>query len=316
LQAVVPPLLPFLAAAAVEAQFFLTGLRTQRRGRTVVDRGPQERDLEELGWAGHTVTFTADDAELVLRPGEMSREEIEEWLRLHAAELAALGPGRHELAAIDTAESPLAPYVPPTVAPRSSKVRTRLLQALAVLAVFAGVTFLDWRGAHWQRLSPSARAATIQVLDRQASRIAGHPADVICDVSGRHVGYVQDADGLAELGGRRAWLTPSVCYRLYLIKRHGRASGASSGQAIAVLAHEAWHLHGEASEARANCFAYQSGVQVGVALGLSGGSARQLMRQQLADNPSDFAAATQYIVPPGCHRGGSLDLHLDGDHFP
>jgi hypothetical protein len=316
LQAVVPPLLPFLAAAAVEAQFFLTGLRTERRGRTVVDRGPQERDLEELGWAGHTVTVTADDAELVLRPGEMSREEIEEWLRLHAAELAALGPGRHELAAIDTPESPLAPYVQPVVARRSSKVRTRLLQALAVLAVFAVVIFLDWRGAHWQRLSPSARAATIEILDRQASRIAGHPANVICDVSGRHVGYVQDADGLAELGGRRAWLTPSVCYRLYLIERHGRASGASSGQAIAVLAHEAWHLHGEASEARANCFAYQSGVQVGVALGLSESSARQLMRQQLADNPSDFAAATQYIVPPGCHRGGSLDLHLDRDHFP
>jgi hypothetical protein len=313
---VLPPLLPFLAAAAVEAQFFLTGLRTSRRGRSIVDRGPQERDLAELGWAGHTVTATADDAEFVLRPGEMSREEIEAWLQLHAAELAALGPGRHELAAIDTVKSALALHVPPAPAPRSSRVRTRLVQALAILALFGGVIFLDWRGAHWDRLSSSTRAATIELLDRQAGRIAGHPADVICDVSGRHVGYVQDADGLAELGGRRAWLTPSVCYRLYLIHRHGRASGASSGQAIAVLAHEAWHLRGEASEARANCFAYQSGVQVGVALGLSPGSARQLMRQQLADNPSDFAAATQYIVPPGCHRGGSLDLHLDGDHFP
>jgi len=313
---VLPPLLPFLAAAAVEAQFFLAGLRTTSGGRTIVDRGPQERDLAELGWAGHTVTVTAGDAELVLRPGEMRREEVDEWLQLHDAELVELGPGRHELAAIDTAESPVALHVPPAAARRSSRARIRLLQALAILVLFAGVIFLDWRGAHWQRLSSSTRAATIALLDRQASRIAGHPAEVICDVSGRHVGYVQDADGLAELGGRRAWLTPSVCYRLYLIKRHGRAGGASSGEAIAVLAHEAWHLHGEASEGRVNCFAYQSGVRVGVALGLSPGSARQLMHQQLADNPSDVAAATQYIVPPGCHRGGSLDLHLDGDHFP
>jgi hypothetical protein len=40
------------------------------------------------------------------------------------------------------------------------------------------------------------------------------------------------------------------------------------------------------------------------------------MREQLADNPANFAATPQYIVPSGCHRGGSLDLHLDGRHFP
>jgi hypothetical protein len=40
------------------------------------------------------------------------------------------------------------------------------------------------------------------------------------------------------------------------------------------------------------------------------------MREQLADNPTDFAATPQYIVPSGCQRGGSLDLHLAGRHFP
>lgn len=267
LQSWLPPLLPFLAAAAVEAQFLVAGLRARGEGRRTVDRGPQQRDLDDLGWP--------DDAE------EGTDEEA-----------------------------------PRPAARRPSRVRTRILQALVVLALFGGLTFLDWRGAHWQRLSDSARAETVAVLDRQASRIAGHPADVICDTGGRHVGYVQDADGLAELGGRRAWLTPSVCYRLHRIKEDGRAAGARSGEAIAVLAHEAWHLHGEADEGRANCFAYQSGVQVGEALGLSPATARQLMHQQLADNPSNFASARQYIVPSGCHRGGSLDLHLDGSHFP
>jgi hypothetical protein len=315
LQAWLPPLLPFLGAAAVEAQFFFAGLRAGRRRRTFADAGPQQQDLDELGWAGHTVTVRQGEAELVLRPGEMGGEEIAEWLELHADEVASLGPGHHELAAIETAASPLSLYVPP-VAPPRRRIRRRLLQAIAVLALLAAVFLLSSRPSHWQRLSPSARAATVSVLDQQASRIAGHQADVICDVAGRHVGYVQDADGLAVVGGRWAWLTPQICYRLYRIKRTGRAAGPSSGEAIAVVAHEAWHLHGQESEALANCFAYQSGVQVGEALGLSPATARQLMHEQLVDNPDNFADAPQYIVPSGCKRGGSLDLHLDGDHFP
>ena len=43
---------------------------------------------------------------------------------------------------------------------------------------------------------------------------------------------------------------------------------------------------------------------------------KYVTHQQLAENPSDFEGAPGYIVPHGCHRGGSLDLHLDGAHFP
>jgi hypothetical protein len=316
LQVWLPPLLPFVAAAAVEAQFFFSGVRARRRRRAFADPGPQQRDLDELGWKAHTVTVRQGDAELVLRPGELDSEEVAEWLEAHRVELAELGPGHHELAAIDNAASPVALHVEPVRQRAGNRTRTRLVQALAVLALFAGLFFLDSRGEHWQHLSTSARAATVEVLDRQAARIAGHPADVICDVAGRHVGYVQDADGLAVVGGRRAWLTPQICYQLYLIHHRGRANGPASGHAIAVLAHEAWHLNGESSEALANCYAYQSGVGVGEALGLSPSTARQLMREQLADNPSDFADTPQYVVPSGCTQGGSFDLHLDGSHFP
>jgi hypothetical protein len=316
LQASVPPLLPFLCAAAVEAQFFLTGLRAGGQRAPVTDRGPQARDIDELGWASRTVTVDQGDAELVLRPGEMDREEIADWLEQHREELAALGPGHHELAAIETPESPASLYSPPPKRRPRRRTRTRLLQALAVLALLAGLFLLDTRAAHWQNLPASSRHATLALLEQQAARIAGHRAQVICDVRGRHVGYVQDADGLAEVGGHRLWLTPQICYRLYRVEHTGRAAGTSTGQAIAVLAHEAWHLHGQSSEAIANCLAYQSGVAVGEALGLSAATSRQLMREQLADNPADFAAAPQYIVPPGCHSGGSLDLHLDGRHFP
>jgi hypothetical protein len=316
LQSWLPPLLPFLAAAAVEAQFFLAGLRASGQRRPAPDRGPQERDLEQFGWATRTVTARLGDSELVLRPGEMEPEEIAQWLDLHREALVALGPGRHELAPIETPESPPAPYRPPPPRRAPRRAQTRLVQALAVLALLAGLFWLDTSAPHWQGLSAATRRSTLAVLDREATRIAGHPAQVICDVSGRHVGYVQDADGLAVVGGRTLWLTPEICYRLYRIRHTGRTAGSSSGEAIAVLAHEAWHLHGQAGEGLANCFAYQSGVQVGESLGLSPATARQLMREQLASNPADFAGSPEYIVPPGCHRGGSFDLHLDGSHFP
>lgn len=268
LQTWVPPLLPFLAALAVEAQYFLSGAR--RRGPRVAgtDRGPQARDLAEFGWAD-------DDDET--EPVELD---------------------------------------PPPAAPSRSHVARRLVLAASVLALLSGLFLLDRSRPTWQKLPAHERAATLAILGRQAERIAGHPAQVICDVKARHVGYVQDADGLAELGGRRMWVTPGVCYRLAKARHTTASTETATGHAIAVLAHEAWHLHGEESEAIANCYAYQSGVRVGRALGLSASKARRLMHEQLADNPADFADSPAYVVPSGCHRGGSLDLRLDGPHFP
>ena len=269
LQLWVPPLLPFLAAALVEAQFFVSGLRSTR-GRTVVqDRGPQARDLADFGWADE------DDDELD-------------------------GP---------------APSTPSAfVRPRAT--RRRLVQVAVVLALLSGLFLLDRSRASWQKLPAHERAATLAILDREATGIAGHSARVMCDVSGRHVGYVQDADGLAEVGGHRMWLTPGICYRLAKVKQVTPATETATGKAISVLAHEAWHLHGVTNEGLANCYAYQSGVSVGRELGLSAATARRLMHQQLADNPADFADSPAYVVPSGCHQGGTFDLNLDGTHFP
>ena len=316
LQLWIPPLLPFLAAAAVEAQFFVSGVRRRAPRDVPGDRGPQASDLADFGWASRTVVVRGGEAELVLRPGELGDEEIAEWLELHEAELVELGPGRHELALIEGPESPVALHAFPPAAPSRSRARRRLLQAAVVLVFLSGLFLLDRSRPTWQKLPAHERAATLAMLDRQAARIAGHPAQVICDVSGRQVGYVQDSDGLAEVGGRRVWVTPGICYRLAKVSQMTPSTETATGHAIAVFAHEAWHLHGERSEGKANCYAYQSGVQVGRALGLSATTARRLMREQFADNPADFADAPAYVVPPGCHRGGSLDLNLDGSHFP
>jgi hypothetical protein len=140
---------------------------------------------------------------------------------------------------------------------------------------------------------------------------------VHCDTAGRHVGAVQEADGLAEVGGRNAWLTPGICYQLYrVIDKHDTHSFSPTGRAIAVLAHEAWHLHGVSSEALANCYGFQSGVTIGIRLGLPASHARAVMREQLADNASDAASTPAYLVPHGCSNGGRYDLHPASAEFP
>jgi hypothetical protein len=131
------------------------------------------------------------------------------------------------------------------------------------------------------------------------------------------VGAVQEADGLAEVGGRTAWLTPAICFQLYrVVDRHDTRSFSPTGRAIAVLAHEAWHLHGVVDEGVANCYAFQSGVQLGTRLGLTATYARALMREQLADNGSDSASDPRYLVPAGCRDGGRYDLHEHSSRFP
>src|SRR5207247_10449118 len=98
--------------------------------------------------------------------------------------------------------------------------------------------------------------------------------------------------------------------------QHELHSFSCLGRAITVVAHEAWHLQGVRGEGLANCYAFQSGVQLGVNLGLSESTASAMMREQLATNASDSGANIKYIVPSGCHEGGADDLHPDTNRFP
>ena len=72
----------------------------------------------------------------------------------------------------------------------------------------------------------------------------------------RRSGVVQHADGIAEVGGTNAYLTPDICYRLYRLEyKDDEGAFSQTARAIAVLAHEAWHLHGETDEGVTNCYA-------------------------------------------------------------
>ncbi len=136
------------------------------------------------------------------------------------------------------------------------------------------------------------------MFSREASLIAGHEAEVTCDERGEFVGFVQDADGAAEVGGRNAFLTPAICDTLYQLAFKDRVqSFTRTARAIAVLGHEAQHLRGVQNEGLANCYGFQSGVAIGVNLGLSESRAREMMREQLASNASDSRANPEYRVP-------------------
>jgi hypothetical protein len=204
---------------------------------------------------------------------------------------------------------------PPVPRRRRRGVRRLLGPALVLGAVALIVWGVSIRRG-WSALDSATRARVEHAITAEASKIAGHPVTVVCDTSGHHVGAVQEADGLAEVGGTEAWLTPGICYQLSrVIEGHASHPGRKTGHAIVVLAHESWHLRGVGNEGLANCYAYQSGVQVGVNLGLSRSVAYGLMRQALSDNAVD-AADPQYIVPSGCSNGGKYDLDPGSSQFP
>ena len=203
--------------------------------------------------------------------------------------------------------------------PLPPRPRRRLLPRLEGAAVLAGLllllVLLPERG--WRGLDDADQARTQARLSAEAGRIAGHRVQVRCDGRGEAVGIVQHADGVAEVGGTNAFLTPEICFRLYRLAFRGdEGSFSQTARAIAVLAHEAWHLRGDADEGVTNCYAFQSGVEVGERLGLSSGTAAQMMRQQLAENAIQARSTPAYLVPPECRNGGALDLDPGSGRFP
>jgi hypothetical protein len=283
LQDWIPLWVPFLAFAALELNFLVAALREPRTA-TKRGRSPQESDIEELGgeeWL-EPVLVEVDGRDVWLPEGAESEEDVEE---------------------------------PPPL--RRGPPLLGRLEGVLVVAALAFVLFVVVPRGGWDGLDQDEQARTEALLSAEAGRIAGHEAVVHCDARGEAVGIVQHADGIAEVGGRNAYLTPEICFRLYrLAFEDDEGAFSQTARAIAVLAHEAWHLRGETDEGVTNCYAFQSGVALGRRLGLSEGAARRMMRQQLADNATFARGAPEYLVPGECRDGGRLDLNPASNRFP
>lgn len=203
----------------------------------------------------------------------------------------------------------------PELAPRTTALRRFALGIAVIGALVAVVWFVESRTG-WSSLSGEARAEAVERFSAEASRVAGKPVEIRCDEARDYVGAIQHADGVATVGGELAILTPEICHDLYRLAFAGDVTGSRTGRALAVLAHEAWHLRGEEVESRAECYALQSGVELGRRLGLDEGTAAQLMRQQLTENALRGAESIEYRLTAECRDGGRLDLDPDGTRFP
>jgi hypothetical protein len=193
---------------------------------------------------------------------------------------------------------------------------SRFLVGLGVIAALALVFWFVESRTGWDSLSVETRAEAQDRFSAEASRIAGKPVRIRCDESGAFVGTVQHADGVATVGGELAYLTPERCQDLYRLAFDGEVRSSQTARALAVLAHEAWHLRGISDEATTECYALQSGVGLGERLGLSEDTARRMMQQQLVENAGRTGAGTEYVVSPDCRNGGTLDLDPESDRFP
>lgn len=187
---------------------------------------------------------------------------------------------------------------------------------LAIIGVLVVATLIVDRNTGWRSLSGEHKAQAVARFSLEASRIAEKPVEVRCDEARDYVGAVQHADGVATVGGELAIVTPEVCFDLYRLAFADQIVGSRTGRAVAVLAHEAWHLHGEADESVTECYALQSGVDLGRRLGLGDGRARQLMRQQLVENELRGIDSLGYRVGPECRDGGAFDLDPVRTTFP
>jgi len=192
----------------------------------------------------------------------------------------------------------------------------RLLVGVGVIGALALVFWFVESRTSWDALDVETRTEAVTRFSEEASRIAEKPVRIRCDESGEFVGAVQHADGVAAVGGDLAYLTPERCLDLYRLAFDGETRGSQTGRALAVLGHETWHLRGVRDEGTTECYGLQSGVELGRRLGLSEDTARQLMRQQLTENASRSGATAEYLVPPDCRDGGSLDLDPDSTRFP
>jgi hypothetical protein len=199
--------------------------------------------------------------------------------------------------------------------PTASPLR-RFAVGLALIAALVAVVVLVDRSSGWSSVPGERRAEAVARFSDEASQISGKDVSVRCDEARDYVGAVQHADGVAVVGGDLAILTPEICFDLYRLAFDGEVTGSRTGRAVAVLAHEAWHLRGEADESTVECYALQSGVTLGRRLGLDEDDARRLMRQQLVENELRGVGSLEYRLTSECRNGGDLDLDPATDRFP
>jgi hypothetical protein len=302
LRSAVPIWLVFLIALGLELHFFV-GALVQAPARRP-DRGPQTIDRERYGYVDEM-----DD-------GVLAHEADEELWMPYSGDRDEEVDGPSAEVAEPRSGGVVAPAGGMRERPRLWPPVRRLLVGLGVIGALTLFLWVVESRTGWDALDADTRAEAAARFSDEASRIAAKPVTIQCDEAGDYVGVVQHADGAAAIGGDLAFLTPQRCLDLYRLAFEGEVTWSQTARALAVLAHEAWHLRGVRDEGTTECYALQAGVDLGQRLGLSEDTARQMMRQQLVENAGRSRASPEYLVPPDCRDGGRLDLNPEIARFP
>jgi hypothetical protein len=300
LRSTVPIWLPFLIALGLEVNFFVNGLRPPPERRP--DRGPEAADRERYGYgtgAEELLLVREGDQELWIPYSGETDEELDELLATARAQ-----PAEEPASGVESDSG------------GSHRPLRRLVAGVGLIGALALVFWVVESRTGWNGVDADARAEATTLFSKEASRIAGKPVSIRCDEAGEYVGAVQHADGVAIVGGDLAYLTPERCLDLYRLAFKAEVRSNQTGRALAVLAHEAWHLRGVSDEGTTECYALQTGVALGRRLGLSEDQARRMMRRQLVENTARSRASPAYRIPPECRDGGDLDLEADITRFP
>jgi len=295
----VPIWIVFAIALGLEVQFLYGAFRPGRA--RPLDRRPQGTDRERFGYddTGDLLLVRDGDEELWIPYSGETDDELEELI----ADARDWAEDEEEIEELAVQRSRWLPV-------------RRFLTGVGVIALLGITVWLVEARTGWNGVDGEARIAAVERFSAEAGRIAGKQVTIRCDEARDYVGFVQHADGVALVGGDRAYLTPEICLDLYRLAFDGEVASSRTGRAVAVLAHESWHLRGVSDEGTTECYALQSGVELGRRLGLSEDTARQLMRQQLTENALRSGASFEYRIPADCRGGGRLDLAPADDRFP
>ncbi len=199
LRSAVPIWIVFLIALGLEVNFLVGAFRTPRARS--LERGPQAADRDRYGYeddGGDLLLVHDGDEELWIPYSGETDDELESLIA-------------------EAREHPRTAEPDMAVEDRRSRwyaVR-RFLTGLGVIALLALVLWFVESRTGWDAVAGDTRAVAVTRFSAEASRIAGKPVAIRCDESRDYVGFVQHADGVAIVGGDRAYLTPERCYDLY-----------------------------------------------------------------------------------------------------
>ena len=165
----IPPWIPFLAALFLEVQFFVGGYLQGRRGAAYTPAGSRPRAaaarpgrLRRRGSGARRPRSRSTASGHCVPIDGLTDEEVEERVVEYVARPRG-DPGR-------------APAVLAAAAARGLLDRRYLVEALATLALVAGILFWASRPHGWSAVSDGNQARAEAVFSREAAKIAGHPA--------------------------------------------------------------------------------------------------------------------------------------------